>query len=186
MKKTFDVFLPADNQAVAEATIEQLQACTGFRSVCLLVSQEKQAGHWPFIACDGLYSARLYNDIAQCCKADYALIITKPTPVTFGEGALQRLVDAATDSNAAMAYADHYEKREEDAVWQTLPHPATDYQLGSVRDDFDFGSLWLVRSDLLRQWAGQATPDSYKYAGLYDLRLFLSRQGENMHLNEFL
>ena len=186
MKKTFDVFLPADNQAVAEATIEQLQACTGFRSVCLLVSQEEQAVHWPFIACDGLYSAKLYNDIALCCKADYALIITKPTPVTFGEGALQRLVDAASDSNAAMAYADHYEKREEDGVWQTLPHPATDYQLGSVRDDFDFGSLLLVRSDLLRQWAGLSTPDSYKYAGLYDLRLFLSRQGEIMHLNEFL
>ena len=57
--------------------------------------------------------------------------------------------------------------------------------MGSIRDDFDFGSLWLVRGDKLKEWASEAG-ESYLYAALYDLRLFLSRQGELLHLHEFL
>ena len=66
-----------------------------------------------------------------------------------------------------------------------MRHPLIDYQLGSVRDDFDFGPLLLMRGDLLRQWAREQGGD-WQYGGLFDLRLFLSRQGELLHLNEYL
>jgi hypothetical protein len=61
-----------------------------------------------------------------------------------------------------------------------------DYQLGAIRDDFDFGALWLVRGEWLRQWAHESANTHYIYGGLYDLRLFLSRQGDLLHLNEML
>ena len=65
-------------------------------------------------------------------------------------------------------------------------HPVIDYQEGSLRDDFDFGSLWLIKSQCLRDYAAQTDRVDYLYAGLYDLRLYLSRVGEIFHLNEYL
>ncbi len=65
-------------------------------------------------------------------------------------------------------------------------HPVIDYQQGSLRDDFDFGSLWLIKAQALRDYYAQRDRQEYHYAGLYDLRLYLSRVGEIFHLNEFL
>ena len=85
-----------------------------------------------------------------------------------------------------MVYADHYVRKEECGEWKEERHPAIDYQLGAIRDDFDFGPLLLVRTALLKQWAQESADTLYLYSGLYDLRLWLSRHGELLHLNEFL
>ena len=81
-----------------------------------------------------------------------------------------------------MVYSDHY-SLEEGALTK---HPAIDYQAGSLRDDFDFGSLWLIKSQALLDYVAQTDRVDYQYAGLYDLRLYLSRKGEIFHLNEYL
>lgn len=44
----------------------------------------------------------------------------------------------------------------------------------------------LIRSELIRQYAANNADAAYKYAALYDLRLFLSRKGIIMHLDEYL
>lgn len=125
-------------------------------------------------------------DIASKAKTEYTVIVTKPTSLDIGEGALQRLERVASDSGAAMVYADRIEKKEESGKWKEERHPAIDYQLGSIRDDFDFGPLLFVRTALLKQWAQESADALYKYSGLYDLRLWLSRHGELLHLNEYL
>lgn len=132
-----------------------------------------------------LVSSEALQQVAQQSSADYVLLVTKDSPIEIGEGALDRLLRVARDSGAAMIYADHYERKKADGEWTTEKHPVIDYQIGSVRDDFDFGSLLMVRGELLRQWA-QQTENAWKYSGLYDLRLYLSRQGELVHLKEYL
>ena len=89
------------------------------------------------------------------------------------------------DSGAAMVYADRWEQRVDEDGQIALPteHPVIDYQEGAVRDDFDFGGLWLVRGDLLRQFAAD-NKQRYKYAASYALRLYLSRHGDLVHLRE--
>jgi len=129
-----------------------------------------------------LTSTRTLQKIAQDSVADYVALVTKSAALTLGEGALERMVRVAHEADAAMVYADHWEVKD----GKTGKHPAIDYQLGSIRDDFDFGSLLLVRGELLRRWAQQPQLAQYDYAGLYDLRLFLSRQGQLLHLNELL
>ena len=138
-------------------------------------------------------SSATLMDIASKAKTEFTAIVTKPIGLDLGEGALERLVRVATDSGAAMVYADHYvrkeecgEWKEESGKWKVERHPAIDYQLGSIRDDFDFGPLLLVRTDLLKQWAQESATLLYTYSGLYDLRLWLSRHGELLHLNEYL
>ena len=189
MRKTVDIFLPAAQEAVAEPNVRQFLPSTIAKGIYLLQGEDD---HILINGCSCLIGGRLTSTqmlqkVAEAAKADYALLITKPTPLTLGEDALERMVRVAQDTDAALVYADHWEQRKTtDGTWATERHPAIDYQDGSIRDDFDFGSLLLVRSELIRRWAQQPQLPMYEYAGLYDLRLFLSRQSPIFHLNEFL
>lgn len=51
--------------------------------------------------------------------------------------ALERMVRLAGDSKAAMVYADNYQVVE----GKKSNAPVIDYQFGSLRDDFNFGSV---------------------------------------------
>ena len=187
MRKSVDIFIPCDDMAVAEATAEQFAKSTMLRSIYLLMETAQHYCKWNTLVLeDRLTAASTLRQMAELATADYVLLITKATPLLLGEGALERMTRVATDAAAAMVYADHYERKTVDGKVLTEKHPAIGYQLGSVRDDFDFGSLLLIRTSLMKKWAAQAGTASLSFAGLYDLRLFLSREGELVHLNELL
>ena len=61
-----------------------------------------------------------------------------------------------------------------------------DYQLGSVRDDFQMGSVLFFRTEVLKEYVAQENLHNYQYAGLYDLRLYISRKQLPLHIDEFL
>ena len=171
MKQYLDIFLPDVEEAWAETLREQLLTSSLVQNV------------YPV---KGIRSSEALRQMAEQTSASFVALVVKDAALELGSGALERMVQAACDSNAAMVFADRYEKKRNQDQWIIERHPAIDYQLGSIRDDFDFGSLWLVRGDLFRQWAHDATNTHYIYGGLYDLRLYLSRQGELLHLNELL
>lgn len=127
-------------------------------------------------------SSETLREVAARATAEYVLMLTRPVELNLCQGALQRLLRVAADSGAAMVYSDHWEIRQ----GERMAHPVIDYQEGSVRDDFDFGSLLLIKTELLHRYAAEAASASYEYAGLYDLRLFLSREGQLFHINEYL
>ena len=185
MREKIDCFLPcSDFQAVAPI-IAQLRASKTIQNICLLTSDplpKKAHSDWQQLQVDNLTSSNTLMSIAENAKADYVLLQTKPTQLILGEGALDRLLRIASDADAAMAYADHYDLIE----GERREHPVIDYQLGSIRDDFDFGSLILIKTSLFHTFAMQAGEHDYQYAGLYDLRLFLSRNGKLFHINEKL
>ncbi len=134
----------------------------------------------------GLLSSNALMQVAENAKADYVLLLTKPVKVQLGQGALDRMLRVASDSNAAMVYSDYISKKKVEGKVVTEKHPVIDYFPGSIRDDFDFGSLWLFKTSLLHTFAMQAGEHDYQYAGLYALRLFLSRKGQLFHINECL
>ena len=129
-----------------------------------------------------LQSSSFLMHVAEKATADYVLLQLKPVAVTLGAGTLERMMAVASDTGAAMVYADRFEVK--NGVVER--HPVIDYQEGSLRDDFDFGSLLLIRTSLLHQYATSDREADYRYAGFYDFRLFLSREGQLFHLNEFL
>lgn len=187
MRRTVDCFIPCDDREVAEATVKQLVKSTAIGSVCLLVKEALEHCAWNCMLTEGqLTSGKTILSIAARAKADYVLLQTKPVALTLGEGAVERMMQTATACGASMVYADRYVKKRVGDESVTERHPAIDYQLGSIRDDFDFGSLLLIRTLLLKKWAAQNAENSCNYAGLYALRLFLSREGELLHLNEYL
>ncbi len=77
---------------------------------------------------------------------------------------IQRLIQVADDTRAAVVYANYADA---DSVVPLIEH-----QPGSVRDDFDFGPVILVRTSVLKSVAEQCTTD-YKAAGFYDMWLHI-------------
>lgn len=134
------------------------------------------------VAADGILSAAAVRGMAAMAKAEYIMLMLKPTPVTFGMGAVRRMLRAAVETGAAMVYSDR--RQVEDG--RVASHPVIDCQEGSVRDDFDFGSVVLIRTQLVRDYVETYPDNTYLYAGFYALRLYLSRRGELFHLNETL
>lgn len=120
--------------------------------------------------------------IAAAATAQYVLFYRGYTPLRLGMRAVNRLVEVADCSGAALVYADRYET---DPAGVCVPVPVIDRQEGAMRDDFDFGPLVLIRSDMLRCVVAEMT-DSYRYAGWYDLWLRLSLMGRLEHVNEYL
>ena len=137
------------------------------------------------ITVDDFSSAKTLRSIAKASSAEYVALFLKSTGFRPAYRCLQRMRNVLMDSGAAMVYADRWEQRvdEDGQIALPLEHPVIDYQDGSVRDDFDFGGLWLVRGDLFRQFASE-NKQRYKYAATYALRLFLSREGQLLHLRE--
>ena len=172
MREKIDCFLPAMDKRVAEGIISQLRNSKTVQNITQLES--------------GLMSSNALMQVAENAKADYVLLLTKPVKVVLGQGALDRMLRVASDSNAAMVYSDYISKKEVDGKVVNEKHPVIDYFAGSIRDDFDFGSLWLFKTSLLHTFAMQAGEHDYQFAGLYALRLFLSRKGQLFHINECL
>ena len=188
MREKIDCFLPCDDLRSTARTVMQLRGSKTVQNIFLLVSAPLPANSdealrkCKTLAVDNLTSSNTLMTIAENAKADYVLLQTKPVSLELGEGAMERILRVASDSDASMVYADHYDL----VGGKRIPHPVIDYQTGSLRDDFDFGSLLLVKTPLLHTFAMQAGESDYHHAGLYALRLFLSRHGQLFHIDEKL
>ena len=187
MREKIDLFLPCEDLEMVQEALCELHDNKTVQHINLLVSNDFAARHQvpegcAFVVIDRLQSSNTVTSIAENCDADYVMLCTKTTPVKWGLHSLERFLRIAGDTNAVMVYSDHYSMENGTMV----KHPVIDYQQGSLRDDFDFGSLWLVKSKSLRDYVAQVDRAEYQYAGLYDLRLYLSRVGEIFHTDEFL
>lgn len=187
MRQKIDLFLPCEDLDVAQEALLELHDNKTVQHINLLVSADFADSHQvpdgcTFIVVDRLESSNTVSSIAENTDADYVIICTKATPIRWGLYALERFLRTADDTGAVMVYSDHYSVQE----GKLENHPVIDYQAGSLRDDFDFGSLWLVKAQNLLDYAAQQDRQEYQFAGLYDLRLYLSRVGEIFHINEFL
>ena len=128
-----------------------------------------------------VFKSETIRHIAAESKADYALVYTKTTTLELGYMALERLLQIAQDTEAGLVYADHYQVKGGELV----KAPVIDYQKGSLRDDFDFGSVLFFDTAALKESVQRMT-ETYQHAGLYDLRLKLSQRYALVHANEYL
>ena len=130
---------------------------------------------------DSLKSSADIRRVAEAADAEFTLLYTKTFRLDWVHWSLERMVQIAKDTAAVMLYSDHFIKI--DGVVRNAP--VIDCQSGSLRDDFDFGSVLLFRTDALKA-AAATMVENYKFAGLYDLRLKVSRLGKLEHINEYL
>ena len=187
MREKIDLFLPCEYIGDAQNALSVLHEYKTVQHIHFLVSADFAAHHQvpegcTFVIIDRLESSNTIASIAENTDADYVMICTRHTTIGWGNNTLERFLRVADDTDAVMVYADHYKMVE----GKMEKHPVIDYQSGSLRDDFDFGSLWCIKAQALADYIAQSDREEYQFAALYDLRLYLSRVGEIFHLNEFL
>jgi len=129
----------------------------------------------------GFASSESVKKMGQLAKADFVLVYTKSFQLDLGRFALQRMIQVSEATGAGMVYSAYYENKK----GQLSPHPLIDYQDGSLRDDFNFGSVMLFNAVAFREACSRIDKD-YKAAGLYDLRLKVSQNHQLVYLPELL
>lgn len=165
--KNINCFIPFESEAQVAQTVANLKHQELVNEVYFLQGDIRTIANMRFIA--------------EHADTPYTLIYTKYTTLSFVLFALERMEALMEDSEAAMVYADHFNKVGD----VSTQAPVIDYQMGALRDDFDFGSVLFYRTSALREAVARMDVD-YLYAGLYDLRLKVSQKGTLEHINEFL
>lgn len=183
MKTTINCFVPYGNAECVKTTVAGLRECPLVTKIFLLATDETVAPleGTEVLHIDSLTSSKTMKAIAAAADSDFMLLYTKNDTLVPGYFALERFVRLARDSKAAMLYADSYlvvEGKKSNA-------PVIDYQFGSLRDDFNFGSVLFFNTADFKEAAAGITAD-YTAAGLYDLRLRISRIAPIVHINEYL
>ena len=170
MDKDITFFAVSDNEAVNSSVQGISEGCG-------------PVNHIYIVGINEINTSEGIRRICSMADTEFVLLYTKPYPLNLGYKAIERMADYLTPECAGMAYADHYIMKE----GVCAPHPVIDYQEGSVRDDFDFGSLIMFRTDILRRAAESLKAQKeYYYSGLYALRLAVSRIARIVHIREFL
>ncbi len=183
MTKCVNCFIPFSDKAQVEQTVKGLMESLLVNKIFLLAT-DANAGNiegCQTVTIDSMKSTGTISKIANLADSEYTLLYTKESTLQLGMFALERMVKIAGDTGALMVYADHFQVV--DGVKKNAP--VITYQMGSLRDDFNFGSVMVYKSEALKEAQKQMDTD-YKYAALYDLRLKVSQKGDLVHINEFL
>lgn len=130
---------------------------------------------------NNLNNTSILKTIAQQVESEFILLLTKESNINLQENTIEKFYSAAIKTGSGIIYSDFYEKFS-DTINE---HPLIDYQLGSIRDDFDFGSLLLFNTHSFKE-AVERMNENYVFAGLYDLRLKISQRYKIYHIPEFL
>ena len=176
-------FIPFASTEQAQATVDGLKSNPLVNKIFLLAGDDAQGTieGCEMLKVNNLTSTATIKAIAEHSDACVTLLYTKYVTLKFAPFAIERFVKILADTQSGMVYADHYNVTDKGAD----KTPVIDYQMGSLRDDFDFGSVMVFCAECFKK-AAAAMKATYEHAGLYDLRLKLSQRCAITHINEFL
>lgn len=183
MKDMITVFIPYGNKNSITKTIQKFHKQQIIKEMFIVSSDSntEPISDAKILVSDSFSSSRSVKLIADTVKTRYVLIILNDKAIIPGKFALERFLQVAESTDAGLVYSDFYE--DEKSVLKI--HPVIDYQPGSLRDDFDFGEVFLLRTDAVKE-AASRIDEEYKHAGLYDLRLKLSQRNQLLRIPEYL
>ena len=173
MNNTITCFLPAGNREETISTINELRNSNLVSNIYLLGKADYKIDKVEFLNSESLLSGEAIHEITAKSSTDFTLIYTKTSALKLGQFALNRFTKVASDTQASLTYSDSKIIKND----KIENHPVIDYQEGSLRDDFDFGSLLFINTKALKS-AISSVDKNNKYAGLYSLRLALSEQAD--------
>ena len=162
----------------AENLIHQLKTSDLINEVFVLSTDKVTFKHSKTLVISQPLSTGAIKQVAQKSDTAFTLLILQNTQLSIGQFAIERLIQVAENTGAAMVYSDYLEIKND----LQSAHPVLDYQQGSLLDDFNFGPVQLFRNDVLKSF----DEEEFKYAGYYSLRLHASRLGELIRIPEFL
>jgi hypothetical protein len=185
MEKKITSFVPFSDKESLEYTVTSLKD-SGVIDRIFIVSGTDFVPDYEdhvvaYLKSDGFASTATVEKMADITTTEYILIYTKAFPLDLGKFALRRMMQVCENTDAGMVYSDYFEDKNK----VLSPHPVIDYQKGSLRDDFSFGSVILYKTSAFKD-ACKKMDQEFRFAGLYDLRLKVSQNHPVVHLPEML
>ena len=181
-RHTIELFLPLFTDTFEMSAIERYLSHPAVKNIWLWCGSAftgKLPANVHLLQTSSLTDSAIFMDMAARATADYVLCFGKDG-VEVDMEKLDVFLDSIPD-DASMGYS-HYMKSVDGVVAEA---PTIDHHAGSLRNDFDFGSVLLLRSAALKRFVAES-PAEYEYAGLYQLRLALSRYGRIHHYCDYL
>ena len=177
--------MPFTDDACCLQVIDKLVASGGVGQVCFWCSDCSVGGNVPeyvrLLRASSLVDTALFTEMARVAVSDFVVYVAKEGVTLPSAAVLRRMLAAMQDDDSVMLYTDYYKVVE--GVRRKAP--TIDYQCGSLRNDFDFGSMLVFRTSALKKYLTLGLKE-YKYAGFYQLRLALSRLGGFTHFKRFV
>ena len=129
-----------------------------------------------------LFAGETIGKIIERTSTPYLLLINGNKYVELTKDAVDNFISQTVKTQAGWIYSDYFEKQKDNSIL----HPLIDYQIGSIRDDFDLGNCFIVRTDLAKDCLADlySAKNSLRYSGLYDLRLTISRYSSVVRINK--
>ncbi len=183
MPRPITVYLPYSGQEHNLRVIEQLRGSALVERIHLLCTAAagEVPAHCVRLPVESLHGSVTVRRLAETAATRYALLVLHDTGIEFGQFCLERFLAVAELTGAGLVYSDYCDR----VGGQRAPHPVQEYQAGSIRDDFNFGSVVLLDTEAM-QAARDCCGEAYHYAGIYALRLALSRHKPLTRIAEYL
>ena len=187
MNKRSTCFVAYHGEQQTLKTINELFSSELTENIFILSEEEDPTFDLPercsWIIADTINGTKAYKKIAELSGSPYTLLYMSSHQLKLGFMALERMTDYLQDCSSGMVYADRLEYKQ----GKLTPHPVIDYQEGSVRDDFDFGSLVMFRTTAFKEAVEEISSDpELEWSALYAVRLALSRHSRITHIRELL
>jgi hypothetical protein len=173
------VFMPFAGDSHTAALQGVLKSDSLIKEI-FLFTDNVNPGEIGILKIPSLFSTETMELISGKASSDYILFIicggVSPDRFCFG-----RFVSIAEATGAGLLYSDYYELKGDGK----FANPLIEYQPGSIRDDFNFGKIILLKKEAAAKAVNEKS-GSYKYAGFYDLRLNISRNYPVIRIPEYL
>jgi hypothetical protein len=184
MKKPVTAFIISPQSPESQKkTIDELQSQGLIEKICRLTIwdiNENFEGTRLFKV-DNFFSSKTMGIINENTNTPFVLFIIQGKEIKLGQFCIDRFISIVESTGAGLIYSDHYDIKN---GIRSL-HPVIDYQPGSIRDDFDFGAVIFFRKESLDNYLRKNT-SKFNYAGLYDFRLYISREFPVVRIPEYL
>jgi Glycosyl transferase family 2 len=181
MKQKIDLFIPNFNKQSFDNTTKSLSNLGIVNNIVALNSESSENIEGKSISIDNLFSSDTIIKIAEFVETEYLLIVTQDTFIDFSNFSIERFFRVAQNSNAGIVYSDYYEVMDQ----KIQKHPVIEYQVGSLRDDFNFGPVLFIKTEALKEAVNNAD-QQYETSGYYDLRLSISQNYPIIRIPEYL
>ena len=181
-EKRIEIFMPVESANDILRIAESLKSLPSLAHVWFLSASSLSCelpANATLLSVESLTSTMFFRDMAERASADFVLFVARPDVGLYVEE-LASMV-AAMPCGASMGYA-HYRKNIQGRL---VDAPVIECLDGGLRNDFDFGPIRLFRVSALKQYLEMGL-EEFGSAGLYQLRLALSRLGQIYHFNGFV
>ncbi len=182
MMKKISAIIPFINETQTLKLIKQLKHSDLIGEIFLLCNEKSDifSPHTELINNGNINKTSTLKKLSDVIKSEFILFQIGNSILELNNITIEKFCYEAKNTNCEIVYSDFYE--ESDNI--KIEHPLIDYQIGSIRDDFDFGHLVMINTNAFKK-ALKNTQEDFHYAGFYDVRLKIS-ENENSFQENYL